>query len=91
MDQDKKRELRQLKREIKRKGGKLRRRQLKQGLAENPEEAANTVVDFGRLRSSALNGLDRDQSWRQAAGSSPADQDEAAEDEPSDPGSITAE
>ncbi len=49
MDQDKKRELRQLKREIKRKGGKLRRRQLKQGLAENPEEAHDTVVDFGRL------------------------------------------
>ena len=39
MDQDKKRELRQLKREIKRKGGKVRRRQLKQGLAANPEEA----------------------------------------------------
>ena len=64
MDQDKKRELRQLKREIKRKGGKLRRRQLKQGLTENPEEAHETVVDFGRLESKVLNGLDRDQAWR---------------------------
>lgn len=66
MDQDKKRELRQLKREIKRKGGKIRRRQLKQGLAENPEEAQDTVVDFGRFESKRLNGLDRDQTWRQS-------------------------
>ena len=67
MDQDKKRELRQLKREIKRKGGKLRRRQLKQGLVENPEEAHETEVSFGRLESKPLNGLDRDQAWRTAA------------------------
>ena len=61
MDQDKKRELRQLKREIKRKGGKLRRRRLKQGLLENPEDARNAVVDFGRYESKPLNGLDRTQ------------------------------
>lgn len=67
MDQDKKRELRQLKREIKRKGGKLRRRRLKQGLAENPEDARDTVVDLGRLRSKPLNGLDREQAWRREA------------------------
>ena len=63
MDQDKKRELRQLKREIKRKGGKVRRRQPKQGLAENPDEAQDTVASFGRFESRALNGLDRAQTW----------------------------
>ena len=83
MDQDKKRELRQLKREIKRKGGKIRRRQLKQGLATNPEEAQDTVVDFGRFESKKLNGLDRDQTWRQAerpAGSSDDPAEPEAED-----------
>ena len=65
MDQDRKRELRQLKREIKRKGGKVRRRQLKQGLVENPEAAHEVVADFGRFGSKGLNGLDRDQAWRQ--------------------------
>ena len=59
MDQDKKRELRQLKREIKRAGGKRRRRQLKQGLAEHPEEAHEQGYDFGKLRSAELNGFDR--------------------------------
>ena len=59
MEQDKKRELRQLKREIKRKGSKVARRQLKRGLDENPEEAHQAVVDFGRYSSVPLNGLDR--------------------------------
>ena len=59
MDQDKKRELRQLKREIKRAGGKRRRRQLKQGLAEHPEEAHEDSYDFGKLRSADLNGFDK--------------------------------
>ena len=59
MDQDKKRELRQLKREIKRKGSKVARRQLKRGLEENPEEAHEAVVDYGRYSSEPLNGLDR--------------------------------
>ena len=59
MDQDQKRELRQLKREIKRKGGKIRRRRLKQGLIDNPDEARDTVVDFGRFESKKLNGIDR--------------------------------
>ncbi len=79
MDQDKKRELRQLKREIKRKGGKVRRRQLKQRLAENPEEAQDTVVSFGRFESKTLNGLDRSQTWREQreadpTGSEPPDE-----------------
>lgn len=88
MDQDTKRELRQLKREIKRKGGKIRRRQLKQGLIANPEEAQDTVVDFGRFESKKLNGLDRDQAWRQANSKPPGpatdpgddDEEEAGED-----------
>ena len=90
MDQDRKRELRQLKREIKRKGGKLRRRQLKQGLAENPEEARDTQVDFGRYRSATLNGLDREQTWRVAA--TPSDRVEPAADEAAaDPDELGAE
>ena len=59
MDQDKKRELRQLKREIKRAGGKHRRRLLKQGLIENPEEAHEDEPDLGKFRSADLNGIDR--------------------------------
>ncbi len=59
MDQDSKRELRQLKREIKRAGGKHRRRQLKQGLADHPEEAHEDEPELGKFRSDALNGIDR--------------------------------
>ena len=55
-----KRELRQQKREIKRAGGKRRRRLLKQGLAERPEEAPDSEFDFGRYSSAKLNGIDRD-------------------------------
>jgi hypothetical protein len=54
-----KRELRQLKREIKRAGSQRRRRLLKRDLIENPEEAHRAEVDFGRLRSADLNGIDR--------------------------------
>ena len=60
MDQDKKRELRQLKREIKRAGGKHRRTQLKRGLAEHPEEAHEDEPSVGRFRSADYNGIDRD-------------------------------
>jgi hypothetical protein len=66
-----KRELRQQKRDIKRAGGKRRRRQLKQGLAEHPEEARDTSFDFGRYRSATLNGIDRDATRRSAATRSP--------------------
>jgi hypothetical protein len=59
VDQDKKRELRQHKREIKRAGGKHRRRQLKQGLAEHPDEAHQDEPDLGKFRSDELNGFDR--------------------------------
>jgi hypothetical protein len=54
-----KRELRQLKREIKRAGSQRRRRQLKRDLIENPEEAHRSEFDFGRYRSAELNGIDR--------------------------------
>ena len=59
MDQEK-RQLRQLKRDIKRAGKKHARRQLKRDLVENPEEAHQSEVDFGRLSSTGLNGLDKD-------------------------------
>jgi hypothetical protein len=59
VDQDKKRELRQLKREIKRVGGKHRRRRLKQGLVEHPEEAHQDEPDLGKFRSASMNGLDQ--------------------------------
>ncbi len=54
-----KRELRQLKREIKRRGSQYRRRTLKRALADHPEDAVDDVPSVGRYRSEALNGLDR--------------------------------
>ncbi len=59
MDQEK-RHHRQLKRSVKRAGTKKVRQQLKRNLTENPEEAANAQIDYGRDTSSSLNGNDRD-------------------------------
>jgi hypothetical protein len=59
-----KRQLRKLKREIKRAGGKRRRQRLKRDLADNPEEAHLSETDFGRARSDTLNGLDKDATRR---------------------------
>jgi hypothetical protein len=59
MDPDK-RQLRKLKRDIKRAGGKRRRQELKRDLADNPEEAHHAEFDFGRASSEGLNGLDKD-------------------------------
>jgi hypothetical protein len=59
MDQEKRRH-RQLKRSVKRAGTKKVRQQLKRDLAENPEEAAHTEIDYGRDTSAGLNGNDRD-------------------------------
>jgi hypothetical protein len=59
MDPDK-RQLRKLKRDIKKAGNKRRRAALKRDLADNPEEAAHTEFDFGRTSSSGMNGLDND-------------------------------
>jgi hypothetical protein len=63
MDQEK-RELRELKRTIKRAGNKRRRRQSKRDLVEHPEEAAGLEADFGRYRSADLNGIDHDATRR---------------------------
>lgn len=65
MDREK-RELRQLKREIKRAGSKRRRRYLERELRENPEDAAHTNFRFGRDSSAAFNGLDQDVTRRRA-------------------------
>jgi hypothetical protein len=61
---DKKRELRQLKRQIKKAGNRKRRQTLKRALTENPEEAAHTEFEFGRDSSAGLNGIDRDSTRR---------------------------
>lgn len=55
-----KRQMRALKRVLKKAGSKHRRRELKRDLAENPDEAACSEENLGRSRSDALNGLDRD-------------------------------
>ncbi|HKB01820.1 MAG TPA: hypothetical protein VKD90_06350 [Gemmataceae bacterium] len=55
-----KRELRKLKRTLKRAGSKHRRRDLKRQLAEDPEGAADAEEDFGRYTSENFNGLDQD-------------------------------
>jgi hypothetical protein len=55
-----KRQMRDLKRALKKRGNKHRRQQLKRNLAENPEEAAENEEDLGKHRSDSLNGLDND-------------------------------
>jgi len=55
-----KRQLRELKRVLKKRGNKHRRQQLKRTLSEDPEEAAHAQEQLGRHRSDDLNGLDRD-------------------------------
>jgi hypothetical protein len=59
-----KRQLRKLKREVKRAGSKHRRRDLKRELAENPDEAHRSEESFGRSSSQGLNGLDDDPTRR---------------------------
>jgi hypothetical protein len=63
MDRDK-RELRKLKRGIKRAGSKHRRRRLKRDLLDNPEDAHHNEESFGRSSSEGLNGLDDDATRR---------------------------
>ena len=55
-----KRELRKLKRTLKRAGSKHRRRDLKQQLAADPAGAAEAEPSFGKFSSEGLNGLDQD-------------------------------
>jgi hypothetical protein len=59
MDREK-RQLRKLKREIKKAGNKSRRQHLKRELAENPEEAPYSEYEFRRNSSEGLNALDND-------------------------------
>lgn len=54
-----KRQLRELKRTLKRAGSKHRRRELKRQLEEDPEGAADHEEDLGDNRSDSLNGLDK--------------------------------
>ena len=63
MDPDK-RQLRKLKRVIKRIGGKRRRQQFRRELADNPEDAPHSTFDFGDTSSASMNGLDRDATRR---------------------------
>jgi len=63
MDQEK-RELRKLKRDIKRAGGKHRRRQLKRDLQTDPQEAHRSEESFGGNSSQGLNRLDNDATRR---------------------------
>jgi len=53
-----KRELRKLKRTLKRAGSKHRRRELKKQLADDPEGAAEATEDSGKFSSEGFNGLD---------------------------------
>jgi len=59
-----KRQLRKLKRTLKRAGSKHRRRDLKRQLAEDPEGASEVEENFGRYSSEGLNGLDQDSTRR---------------------------
>jgi hypothetical protein len=67
MDQEKRRH-RELKRDIKKAGKRKVRQQLKRDLAENPEEAADSEVDYGHKSSAPLNGIDRDATRRRKKG-----------------------
>ncbi len=55
-----KRELCEVKREVKRAGNKHRRRVLKQFIVEHPEDAAIDTTDVGDHRSADLNGIESD-------------------------------
>ena len=61
-----KRELREEKRILKRKGNQRLRRQVRRALAEHPEEATELEPDFGRFRTAELNGIDHDATRRRA-------------------------
>jgi hypothetical protein len=55
-----KRQLRNMKRVLKRRGNKHRRQKLKRELAENPEDAAHADEEVVKYRSDTLNRLDND-------------------------------
>lgn len=66
-----KRELRKLKRTLKRAGSKHRRRDLKKHLADDPERAAEAEPTFGKFSSEGLNGLDQDATRKRSEDGSP--------------------
>ncbi|MCS6864809.1 MAG: hypothetical protein RMJ56_18435 [Gemmataceae bacterium] len=66
MPDPEKRQMRQWKRAIKKRGNKHRRQELKRTLADNPEEAADVAENLGRHRSCTLNQLDDDRTRRRA-------------------------
>jgi hypothetical protein len=74
MDREK-RQLRKLKREIKKAGNKSRRQHLKRELAENPEEAPHSEYDFGRKSSETLNALDNDSTRKKKGGERDAEKE----------------
>ena len=61
-----KRELRKLKRTLKRAGSKHRRRDLKKQLTADPEGASEAEPTFGKFSSEGLNGLDQDATRKRA-------------------------
>ncbi len=61
-----KRDLREEKRQLKRAGGKHRRRDLKRGLADDPDEAPHQTAGFGRCQTATRNGIDRDPTRKRA-------------------------
>jgi hypothetical protein len=66
MDPQKK-QMRKLKRDVKRAGNKRRRQHLKRELRDNPEEAPHSEYEFGRNTSETLNGLDQDATRKRPA------------------------
>ena len=61
-----KRELREAKRVLKRRGNQRVRRQVKQALADHPDDVSPDEPDYGRYRSSAMNGMDHDATRRRS-------------------------
>lgn len=59
MDPDK-RQMRKLKRSVKKAGARKRRGRLKRDLRDNPLEAHLSEIRYGRNSSETLNGLDND-------------------------------
>ncbi len=64
MAQQDKKQLRKMKRDLKRQGSKRVRRRLKQDLRDHPEDAHQADVDFGRFTSQPWNGQDQDATRR---------------------------
>lgn len=60
MPQPDKKQLRKMKKDIKKQGGKRARRRLKENLRDNPAEAHEAEIDFGQLSSKPWNRLDND-------------------------------